>query len=604
MDSGRVSAPNPGHRNGRDEPPLGRVGRYELLAEIGRGGMGEVYKARVSGARGFEKQVVIKRILPHLAGDPAFVERFLDEGRLAVRLNHAGIAQVFDLGEDEGRFFIAMEFVDGVDLAELMRKLAQRSEKMPVAWVVQVLVALLDALDYAHEVRGDDGRPLGLVHRDVSPSNIMLSRSGEVKLLDFGIARAVEQMKSAMSVTVRGKFGYMSPQQAAGLAIDRRSDLFSLGVVAWELLAGQSLFVGASDLATLERVRTLSPPALQEVVTDLPSGLSDFVERLLEREPEARFQSAHEAAEVLRGVAAEARIQWSPRALASWLVEARVWGGSPSRASFDEVLAAGLPALPRKALTEEVHESPDAEARTLTPVERQPAYSYRGLGFALLVGLNLLLISVVVFLISQLSAKREAEEASMETRISAPIGTAGDGQTASEDVAESVIESPLWVAGSVFGQAVSELDLERFESLAEVVVRSVPAGAVLTIEGHGASVGPRRIKGRQGDVLHGRASLDGYESRAFEVRIGDEESVTVALKRVPLGEVRFRFFPADGTRVEIDGVRLEVGSNSVSKVLTVGMHVLVLEGADGGRLSRGFEVREGATTNLGTLEVR
>jgi hypothetical protein len=564
--------------------------------------MGEVFRARVSGARGFEKQVVIKRILPHLAGDPAFVERFLDEGRLAVRLNHAGIAQVFDLGEDEGRFFIAMEFIDGVDLAELMRQLAQRSEKMPVTWVVHVLVALLDALDYAHEVRGQDGRPLGIVHRDVSPSNVMLSRSGEVKLLDFGIARAIEQMKSPMSATVRGKFGYMSPQQAAGLRIDRRSDLFSLGVVAWELIAGRPLFEGPSDLATLERVRTLEPPPLP--VVGLPDGLSEFVARLLAREPEGRYGSAHEAAEVLRGIQAEARIQGSPRAFAGWLGDLGVFVNPSARPSFNEVLGAGLASPSARGVTEEAREV-GVPARALTPVEKGPPYSYRGLGFALLVALNLLLLSVVVFLISLLSSRPASKDVVVE---SGPLGTGlwglvGTREVKSVDVPVSVRAEAEPAAGQVFGGALSEVVPERFDSMVEMVVRSQPAGALLTIEGHGTGVAPRRIMGLRGEVLQGRASLGGHESRGFEVRLG-EEPMTVALKQVLRGSVRFRFFPAEGTRVEVDGARVAVGSNAVTLELEEGRHVLVLEGSGGERLTRSFEVRGGVTTNLGTLEVR
>jgi serine/threonine protein kinase len=186
----------------QESPSLARIGRYELLERIGVGGMGEVFLARTTGPGGFEKQVVIKKILPHLADNPSFVQRFTDEGRLVVQLRHAGIAQILDMGEEGGTTFIAMEHVDGRDLRDWLRLGRLAGLAPPVEVVVGVLIRILEALDYAHAKSGDDGRSLGIIHRDVSPSNVMISRSGEVKLVDFGIARATDRLGTSVSGAV------------------------------------------------------------------------------------------------------------------------------------------------------------------------------------------------------------------------------------------------------------------------------------------------------------------------------------------------------------------------------------------------------------------
>ena len=282
---------------------LGHIGRYELIARLGAGGMGEIFLARAVGSGGFEKQVVIKRILPHLAGDPDFVQRFVDEGKLVVQLRHGCIAQVLDMGEDAGATYIAMEHVDGRDLAELTRLARAGGVATPLPLLVTLLARLLEALDYAHHATDRDGRPMGIIHRDVSPSNVMISKAGEVKLLDFGIARAAERAHVTVSGAIRGKYNYMSPEQAKGGELDARSDLFSVGVVAWELLAGARPFDASSDLLTLDRVRFHDPGPLAAAAPDLPADVCAVVDKLLQKDPEARYDGAAAAlrADVWRG---------------------------------------------------------------------------------------------------------------------------------------------------------------------------------------------------------------------------------------------------------------------------------------------------------------
>ncbi|TNF38001.1 MAG: serine/threonine protein kinase, partial [Deltaproteobacteria bacterium] len=299
--------------------PLGHIGRYELLSRLAAGGMGEVFLARATGAGGFEKRLVIKRILPHLADDPEFVRRFIAEGKLVVRLRHAGIAQVLDMGEEGGVTFIAMEYVEGRDLGELARLARSGGVEMPAPLVVTIIVRLLEALDYAHTATDDDGQPLGIIHRDISPSNVMISKAGEVKLLDFGIARATERLQATTTGAIRGKYSYMSPQQAAGAALDARSDLFSVGVLMWELLAGSRPFDGDSDLLTLDRIRFHDPGPLNALAPDVPAPVAAVVERLLQKDPDARFPTAEAAMRALIAWLNEVGAVVVPRDLSAWL---------------------------------------------------------------------------------------------------------------------------------------------------------------------------------------------------------------------------------------------------------------------------------------------
>ncbi len=268
-------------------------GKYQLLELVGRGGMAEVFKAKARGVEGFEKIVVIKRILPELANNRRFVELFVQEAKLAVLLSHANIVQVFDLGREAETYFIAMEHIAGYDLARVLRRCARLGRTMGPAMAAHVAAEVAKGLDYAHRRRDVHGRPLGIVHRDVSPHNVLLSFEGEVKLTDFGIAKArtlVEPQQEAASI--KGKYAYMAPEQARGEPVDARADVFSLGVVLYELLAGVNPFRAASDYETLQRVRVGRAPDLGEVASEVPAELAAIVSRAMASKPAARFETA------------------------------------------------------------------------------------------------------------------------------------------------------------------------------------------------------------------------------------------------------------------------------------------------------------------------
>jgi serine/threonine protein kinase len=271
-----------------------QLGRYELIKRIAVGGMGVIYLAKSRGAAGFEKTVIIKKILDHLAEEQEFITKFLDEGRIVVNLTHGNIVPVFDMGEEDGEYFIAMEYLPGRDLRDVLKRLQKRDEIIPVHLAVHIVTEVCKGLDYAHRRTDDAGNSLDIVHRDVSPSNILISRDGEVKVIDFGIARATSRAAKTVSGRIQGKICYMSPEQASGQSVDARSDIFSAGVVLYEMLTGKRPFQGESDLQSLDLVRKCNFQTPSELNPEIPPELDAIVEKALERDRDERYQSIDE----------------------------------------------------------------------------------------------------------------------------------------------------------------------------------------------------------------------------------------------------------------------------------------------------------------------
>ncbi len=270
--------------------PFGtRMGRYTLLRRLAVGGMAELYVARQTGIEGFEKIVALKRVLPHLAEDPHFVQMFLSEARIAAALDHPNIIHVTDIGEADGEYFFAMEYVHGANLLQVLRQ--GDTAPLPLACALTIVVGVAAALHHAHEQLGPDGRPQGLVHRDVSPSNVMIAHTGAVKLADFGIVRAAAKTSTTEGHT-KGKAGYMSPEQCRGDILDRRSDVFALGIVLYEVTTGVRAFYAANDYAILGRTARADYIAPAEVSPDYPPQLAEIVARALAKEPHHRFETA------------------------------------------------------------------------------------------------------------------------------------------------------------------------------------------------------------------------------------------------------------------------------------------------------------------------
>src|SRR5690349_5265531 len=281
-----------------DAPIL--YGKYQLLEQLARGGMAEVYKAKAHGVEGFEKILVIKRILPELSENPRFVSMFIDEAKIAVTLSHANIVQVFDLGHAETTYFIAMEYVAGMDLSALLKRVAKSKRRIPPELAVYIISELAKGLDYLHRRRDAELRPLNIIHRDVSPQNVLLSYEGEVKLTDFGIAKArsVAQQVTELGV-IKGKYAYLSPEQLVGGKVDSRTDIWSAGVLLYEALAGQNPFQSGSSYDTLQRIRNSDIPLIEDVVPDLSPDIADIVRRAMAPSLDVRYATAGELYEDL-----------------------------------------------------------------------------------------------------------------------------------------------------------------------------------------------------------------------------------------------------------------------------------------------------------------
>jgi eukaryotic-like serine/threonine-protein kinase len=274
------------------KPARSTFGSYNLLYPLGRGGMGEVFLARQVGAEGIQRLVALKRILVHLSQREKTVQLFLDEVRIAALLAHGNIVQVIDHGVAEGQYFMAMEYVHGENLMEVLTRQRGRGAQVPLDLLLYIACRVCEGLDYAHTKLGLDGKPLGIVHRDISPQNILVSFQGEVKIADFGVARAAAQTHETLGGELKGKLLYMSPEQAWGREVDQRSDLFSLGVVLYEALSGESPFEREAPLATLEAVRAGAFRPLDDVRPDLPREVVEIVHRTLRPEAGERFDSA------------------------------------------------------------------------------------------------------------------------------------------------------------------------------------------------------------------------------------------------------------------------------------------------------------------------
>jgi serine/threonine-protein kinase len=284
-----------------------RFGKYRLIKLIASGGMGEVFLARQEGPHGVQKLVVIKRILKTFAAEPTFQQMFLNEARVAAQLRHPNVAQIFELGQEQGTHFIAMEFIHGRTLREVEAKLKERGLDFPATYAARITAAVLQGLHYAHTLKGEDDQPLRIIHRDVSPDNVMVGFDGSVKLLDFGIAKEATQQGTTKSGIVKGKFAYMSPERVDGKSIDHRTDIWSAGVMLYELVAGRRPFPVEEDIAALTSILTTHPPRLDQIAPDSDT-LAPIVHRALEKNPLKRFPTAQLMAEALERYCTEAQV--------------------------------------------------------------------------------------------------------------------------------------------------------------------------------------------------------------------------------------------------------------------------------------------------------
>jgi serine/threonine protein kinase len=274
--------------------------RYRITERVAAGGMAEVFRGVAESMRGFKKNVAIKRILPALTKNKKFVAMFLDEARLSLSLQHANIVQVFDIGHSEDTYFIVMEFVDGVDLKAILDWRRRINKRVPVAHSLYVIMEICKGISYAHELTNpENDAPQGIVHRDISPPNVLLSKQGEVKVVDFGLAKATSQVEVTDPGVVKGKMSYLSPEAARGEEVDSRADIFAVGILLYEMLTGKRLFYGETDYQTVELVRNAKIPPLRPQNSQVEPELEDIVRKALSKRKEDRFQSATDMQDAL-----------------------------------------------------------------------------------------------------------------------------------------------------------------------------------------------------------------------------------------------------------------------------------------------------------------
>lgn len=268
--------------------------RYRVLEKIASGGMAEVFRAESAGLEGFKKTVAIKRVLPHLSEKKQFIGMFLDEARLSAHLSHSNCVQVFDIGVGDNTYFIVMEYVDGADLKAIIDQARRSGRPFPVEMATLICLRICEGLSYAHEASDPHGQTLGIVHRDMSPPNVLITRHGEVKIVDFGLAKANSQLEKSEPGIIKGKFSYLSPEAALGQPIDHRTDIFAVGIILWEMLAGRRLFLGDSDLETVRQVQAARIPSIKQFHPQATAELDRVLAKALARDPAQRYATARD----------------------------------------------------------------------------------------------------------------------------------------------------------------------------------------------------------------------------------------------------------------------------------------------------------------------
>ena len=282
-----------------DASAAGETARYRVIEKLESGGMAEVFRAESTGLEGFRKQVAIKRVLPHLGRNSKFISMFLDEARLSAQLSHSNCVQVFDIGVRDDAYFIVMEFVDGANLKSIATAMQNKGHTFPIPVAAYIAHEICKGLSYAHELSDRSGLSLGLVHRDVSPPNVLVTKHGEVKIVDFGLAKASSQLEPSEPGVIKGKFAYLSPEAARGEDVDCRADIFAVGIILWELLAARRLFTGDTEVQILNKVQAAKVPPISQINRSVPPELESIVHRALARERHERYASARELGQEL-----------------------------------------------------------------------------------------------------------------------------------------------------------------------------------------------------------------------------------------------------------------------------------------------------------------
>ncbi|WP_157069376.1 serine/threonine-protein kinase [Sandaracinus amylolyticus] len=565
MTTARASVPNPppvppgaagsGGASDIDGMPR-RFGKYTLMRKLATGGMAELFLALQRSVAGFEKLIVVKRVLPNLAQDRSFIELLLTEARIAATLNHPNVAHIYDVGEVEGQFYIAMEHIHGEDLRSIVRQMKKVGvTAFPLEHALAIVLGCCAGLAYAHEKRDLDGEPMNIVHRDVSPQNILVTFTGDVKLVDFGIAKAGRShMEDTGSGQLKGKVPYMSPEQAQGLPLDGRSDIFSLGIMLFELCTGKRLFRGASEMDTLKMIVEGQYPRPRALNPNLHPKLEQIILRSLEKDPGRRYQSARDMQAELEDYIRENQLKVSPLSLAAWMQQLFGEKLQQQRQMLQEGRQLAEVIAAQAAAEEEArhsHEGTSSGVRTKQP-SRAPWIVMAMMGLVAAVG-------AVWFAMTQ-GASSAPTGPGVLALSSTPPGAAIliDGSRREERTPATIEHLPLGryavtITADGFAPFRQEVELTESAARAEIAatlerpsasamgvarIETTPPGARILLDGADTDlVSPATVSGIEPGVQHTIVvSLDGWVTQTAPVMVsaGAVQEVRLTLERTPL----------------------------------------------------------------------
>lgn len=520
-------------------------GRYQLTERLALGGMAELFLAEAAGAHGFAKTVVIKRILPHLAADTNFTSMFIAEAKITAQLAHPKIAQTFELGNEDKQLFIVMEFIDGLDVLALLRESAHRRVRVPEEITVHIIKEVLDALDFAHNLCGKSGEHLGIVHRDVSPSNILLSKRGDVKLVDFGIAHAAAQDGQTKSGTLKGKYGYMSPEQVLGQDVSPKSDVFAAGIVMSEMLMGRRLFAAANELDVLLMVRDVDLSRLERFGEHIQPDLANLLRWALRKDPGDRYKDAKTFRDSLDEWLFEQRHRIGATQLAD-IVNSLYADADARRKEGLEADAKGAPPPVREQLASLVGAAPVAKksaasARAATPIRKATSLrfgeSLADLELGVPAGLAERPPDDEPSSVIEVSLGKESESAALGMELVSPDATTTKAPRRRppglDDVSDEIVNFELAPADSLNIDMALDLAIGE-EPEGEAVDLGGPEDVDLNL-GESEEVDLDDM-GESEEVNLGEPEL-GIQSESFEVDFGslndDEDEVSSAPKKTP-----------------------------------------------------------------------
>ena len=561
-----------------------RFGKYTLIRQLAVGGMAELFLALQRSVAGFEKLIVVKRVLPHLTKDESFIEMLLSEARIAATLNHPNIAHIYDVGHVDGRYYIAMEHVHGEDLRSLVRQMKKKEVKsFPLEHALSIVMGCCAGLAYAHDQRDLDGEPMSIVHRDVSPQNVLVTFTGDVKLVDFGIAKAGRStMENTGSGQLKGKVPYMSPEQAQGHVLDSRSDIFSLGIMLFELSTGRRLFRGRNEMETLRKIVEEEYPRPRDLNPHLNPRLEEIILRSLEKDPARRYQSAREMQADLEDYIRAQQLKVSSISLGEWM-----------QSLFKEKLDEQKEMLQQGRQLAEVLAAQVADEEQLD-LSGQYASHVRPKSRSwipwILLGLVLFgAVAGAAWFLTRTNENAVARGPGTLTVTSEPPGSAIwiDGDRRAERTPATFERLPVGrynvrLTHSGYAPFEQTVELTEEQPAAEVAaslrvpdasdfaviqVRSVPAGATIVLDGRDTG---QRTPATIGEVTPGEnhrltIALDGYVTRDETIRLeaGQSEQLSYDLEPTPLsaGESIIRVLvEPDNARVRFDGEWHDSGS--------------------------------------------